>query len=298
MKFSVIAISVVFLAGCGSPLPDVDPDYRADIELWRTQRLERLTVDDGWLTVVGLHWPKDGANRFGSESGNEVVLEAPGVPPLAGTIEITEEGVVVRAPEEVGARVNGEPFTESMAASDASGKPDLFGLGRLTFFVIDRGGRIGIRVKDPESEARRHFEGIEHFPIDARYKVTATLEPYDEPKTVQIPTIIGEPTPMLAPGLLRFSLNGDTLALEPYVSSPDSESYFFVVRDRTSGDTSYGGGRFLTADAVGEDGTTTIDFNYLYSPPCAFTAYATCPLPTPQNTLAIPIEAGEKFAGH
>jgi uncharacterized protein (DUF1684 family) len=298
MKYSVIAIGVLFLAACGSPVPDVEPEYRDEIELWRATRLERLKADDSWLTVVGLHWLEDGANRFGSDPENEVVLEAPGIPPLAGTLEVTGDGVVARAPAEVGATVNGEPFTESTAASDVSGKPDLFGLGRLTFFVIDRGGRIGIRVKDPESEARRHFKGIKHFPIDARYKVTATLEPYEEAKTVQIPTIIGEPSPMLAPGLLRFELNGDALSLEPYVSSLDDEFYFFVVRDRTSGATSYGGGRFLTTDAAGEDGTTTIDFNLLYNPPCAFTAYATCPLPTPQNTLGIPIEAGEKFAGH
>jgi uncharacterized protein (DUF1684 family) len=102
---------------------------------------------------------------------------------------------------------------------------------------------------------------------------------------------------MLAPGLLRFSLDGLQLALEPYVDSPEDDSYFLVFRDRTSGDTSYGGGRFLVAGAVGEDGTTTIDFNYSYSPPCAFTAYATCPLPTPRNSLPIPVEAGEMFAG-
>jgi uncharacterized protein (DUF1684 family) len=127
--------------------------------------------------------------------------------------------------------------------------------------------------------------------------VTATLEPYDEPRQVEIPTVTGDPATMLAPGLLRFTLGGDSLSLEPFVGDVDDDGYFLIFRDRTSGDTSYGGGRFLGADAATADGTTTIDFNYAYSPPCAFTAHATCPLPPPQNNLTVAIEAGEKYPG-
>ena len=295
MKHWVTGILVTILAGCAAPVPEVDSEYRAQIEQWRAQRIERLTAEDGWLTVVGLHWLEDGVNRFGSDAANEVVLDAPGVPPLAGTLEVTEAGVVARTAADAGVTINGEPFVESAVTTDIQGRPDVFAISRLTCYVIERGGRLAVRVKDPESEARQSFDGIRYFPIDPRYRVTATLEPYGEPREVEIPTITGDPTTMLAPGLLRFTLGGNPLSLEPYVGSVEDESYFLIFRDRTSGNTSYGGGRFLGADRVTDDGTTTIDFNYSYSPPCAFTAYATCPLPPSQNSLPVAIEAGERF---
>jgi len=298
VKSWIIALSVLVGSACTSPGPEVEPDYRAEIEQWRAQRLERLTAEDGWLTLVGLHWLQDGPNRFGSDPGNEVVLDAPGIPPIAGTFEVTGDGIIARAPAGAAVTVNGEPFTETIAVPDANGNPDIFSVGRLRLFIIDRNGRLGVRVKDPESEARREFAGIDYFPIDPAYRVTAILDRYAEPRDVEIPTVIGEPDSMLAPGLLHLTVKGTSLTLEPYVSAPDDDSYFFVVRDRTSGNTTYGGGRFLSTSAAGDDGTTVVDFNYLFNPPCAFTAFATCPLPTPQNTLPIAIEAGEKFAGH
>jgi uncharacterized protein (DUF1684 family) len=300
MKTFVSGTLLLLLAGCAAPLPDVDPEYRAQISEWRARRVERLQAEDGWLTVVGLHWLRQGVNRFGSDPSIEVVLDAPGIPPIAGTLELGEQGVVARTASEAGVTINGEPFIESTVTSDAQGRPDVFGLGRLSFYLIERSGKLAARVKDPESDARRSFGGIEYFEIDERYRVTATLEAYEELREVEIPTITGDPAVMLAPGLLRFELDDHTLTLEPYVGSPEDDSYFLVFRDRTSGVTSYGGGRFLVADAVDQDGTTTIDFNYAYSPPCAFTAFATCPLPTPQNSLTVPIEAGEKFTaeGH
>lgn len=298
MKYLPCLVAVVALSCCSRQVADVDPLYRSEIEAWRTARLERLTTDDGWLTVVGLDWLRVGDNRFGSAPRNEVRLDAPGVPPVAGTLAVADDGTVTaRAPASVGVTVNGEPFTETVLATDAAGDPDILGLGRLRFYVIRRGERLAVRVKDPESANRTGFAGLEYYPIDPSWRVTATLEPYDAPREVSIPTVTGDSLTMLAPGVLHFSLAGTELTLEPYVSSPDDDEYFFVVRDRTSGDTTYGGGRFLTAPVVGDDGRTTIDFNYAYSPPCAFTAFATCPLPTPRNTLAVAIEAGEKFRG-
>jgi uncharacterized protein (DUF1684 family) len=300
MKNFVSGTLLLLLAGCAAPQPEVDPDYQAQISEWRARRVENLQAEGGWLTVVGLHWLRQGVNRFGSDPSAEIVLDAPGIPPVAGTLELGEQGVVARAASESGALINGEPFIETTVSSDAQGRPDVFSLGRLSFYLIERSGKLAARVKDPESEARRGFEGISYFEIDERYRVIAVLEAYEEIRQVEIPTITGDPAVMLAPGLLRFELDGRQLALEPYVDAPGDDSYFLVFRDRTSGDTSYGGGRFLVAEAVDQDGTTTIDFNYAYSPPCAFTAFATCPLPTPQNSLPIPIEAGEKFAqeGH
>jgi len=298
MKYSVTALALLLLIACGSPTPEVDPEYTAAIEQWRTQRLERLTADDGWLTVVGLHWLADGVNRVGGNRGMEVALDAPDTPPLAATLEVTEDGAVIaRAAIEGAVTINAQPLVEATLATDAGGQPDILQIGRLTLYVIERSGRLAVRVKDPESEARTHFAGIDSFPIDPSFRVPARLEPYESPREVSIPTVTGTPTTMLAPGLLHFQLGGEQLTLEPYVESPDDDSYFVIFRDRTSGDTTYGGGRFLAVEAAGDDDTTMIDFNYAYSPPCAFTAFATCPLPTPQNSLPVEITAGEKHSG-
>ena len=298
MKHPLAALALLLLTACASPVPEVDFDYRLAIDEWRTKRLERLTADDGWLTVVGLHWLVEGVNRVGGNRGMEVALIGPDVPGLAATLELTDAGTVnARAAVEGAVTINGEPLTEATLNADAQGDPDLLQIGRLTLYVIDRGGRLAVRVKDPESEARNHFAGIESFPIDPSYRVSALLEPYESPREVSIPTVTGTPTTMLAPGLLRFQFGDEHLALEPYVGSLEDETYFMIFRDRTSGDTTYGGGRFLSVEAVGEDGTTVIDFNYAYNPPCAFTAFATCPLPTPQNSLPVPVPAGEKYSG-
>ncbi len=298
MKRPLAALALLLLTACASPIPDVDPEYRADIEGWRTQRLERLTADDGWLTVVGLHWLADGVNRVGGNRGMEVALAGPDVPGLAATLELTDTGTVLaRAAVEEAVTINGEPLTEATLNTDSQGKPDILRIGRLTLYVIDRSGRLAVRVKDPESQARTHFAGIESFPIDPSDRGSVVLEPYESPREVSIPTVTGTPTTMLAPGLLRFQIGDEHLALEPYVGSPEDDTYFMIFRDRTSGDTTYGGGRFLAVGAVGADGTTVIDFNYAYNPPCAFTAFATCPLPTPQNSLPVPVPAGEKYGG-
>lgn len=298
MKNAVLGCVVALLTACASPVPEVDPEYRAEIEAWRTSRLENLTSDSGWLTLLGLYWLDPGISRFGADPGNEIPIAVAGVPGLAGTIEVGEDGsVVARAVADSDVRVNGEPVVESILKTDAQGKPDVVEVGRATFYVIDRSGKLAARVKDPEAPSRRAFSGIEYFPIDPQSRVTATLEPYDAPREVKIPTVVGTPTTMLAPGLLHFSLGGEALTLEPYVSSSEDDSYFLIFRDRTSGHTTYGAGRFLSADAVGPDGTTVVDFNLAYNPPCAFTPYATCPLPTPQNSLTVPVKAGEKYRG-
>jgi uncharacterized protein (DUF1684 family) len=292
------ALLAFSLAACAQHVPPPDPAYLDEIEAWREQRLERLTSEDGWLTLIGLDWLAPGVNRFGSDPTNEIPLPATGIPPLAGTVEVLEDGsVVLRATAEATVTVNGEPVVESLLHTDAQGPADVVGVGRIRFHVIERGGRLAARVKDPQNRARAEFAGIDHFPIDPGYRVIAQLEPYAEPKEVDIPTVVGTPTTMLAPGVLRFSLHGERLTLEPYVSAVDDPEYFLIFRDLTSGDTTYGAGRFLSAEAAGDDGATILDFNYAYSPPCAFTRHATCPLPTPQNSLRIAIEAGEMFAG-
>jgi uncharacterized protein (DUF1684 family) len=296
--FSVIAGFLLGLIACAEAPPPVDPEYAAEIEEWRARRLDRLTADSGWLTLTGLYWLDEGENLFGSADDNSVVLPDAGVPAVGGRLVLGADGAVTAIAEPgAGVTVNDEPLTELRLKTDAEGQPDIVTAGRIRFYVIDRQGRLGVRVKDPEAAARKTFAGIEHFPINEAYRVEARLEAYESPREVAVPTELGQDATYVAPGILHFTIDGEEQTLEPYFSGPENERYFLIFRDATSAVTTYGAGRFLYTSAVDEGGTTEIDFNYAYSPPCAFTPYATCPLPPPQNWLQVPIEAGEKFGG-
>ncbi len=294
---AAVAGLVIIAVACTEAPEPLDPAYAAEIDAWRNQRLERLTADDGWLTLTGLYWLEPGENRFGSAPDGAVVLPDESVPEIAGLLIVAEDGTVVAFSEGTGVEINGEPLANTVLATDADGSPDVITAGRISFYIINREGRLAARVKDPKAVTRLTFAGIEHFDIDPAYRVEARFEPYDEPRQVAIPTVLGQDTSMLAMGVLRFSINDQEQVLEPYVDSPDDESLFLIFRDATSGTTTYGAGRFLSADAPGDDGTTVLDFNLAYNPPCAFTPYATCPLPPPQNELGIAIEAGEQYHG-
>ena len=300
---SVVSLAVLFgllfgIASCSRAPASVDPAYRTEIEAWRAERLERLTAPDGWLTLTGLYWLEPGDNRFGSAADGAIVLPDDSIPEIAGLLYLGPDGrVTAHAEEGAEVRINDTELSTSEIKTDAEGAPDLLTAGRITFYVIDRDGRLAVRVKDPLNEARADFNGIEYFPIDASYRVNALFEPYDEPREVAIPTVVGQDTTMLATGVLRFTVRGEEMTLEPYVGSPEDEEVFLLFRDATSGTTTYGAGRFLTADAPDDDGVTVLDFNLSYNPPCAYTPYATCPLPPPQDILTVPIEAGEMFAG-
>lgn len=301
--FPVVRLAVLFgllfaVASCSRAPGSVDPAYQTEIEAWRAERLERLTAPDGWLTLTGLYWLEPGENRFGSAADGAIVLPDDSIPEIAGLLNLGPEGTVTAHGEEgAGVRINDAEFTTSEIKTDAEGAPDLLTAGRITFYVIDRDGRLGVRVKDPLNEARAKFSGIGYFPIDEAYRVNALFEPYDEPREVAIPTVLGQDATMLATGILRFTIKGQELALEPYFGDPEDDHVFLLFRDATSGTTSYGAGRFLTADAPDDDGVTLLDFNFSFNPPCAYTPFATCPLPPPQDTLTVPIEAGEMYAG-
>ncbi|HEY7374043.1 MAG TPA: DUF1684 domain-containing protein [Polyangia bacterium] len=278
--------------------PAVDPNYTHEIEAWRRERLQRLTADGGWLTVAGLHWLKPGANRFGTDPGNDIVLPARSAPARAGTFVLASGRVRVAVQPGVAVTLAGKPVTRAQLRSDAGGAaPDVLSLGALTLQIIDRGGRLGVRLKDMNSPARAAFKGLRYFPIDPRYRVAATFVAQPKPVSIDVPTVLGTVERMPSPGYASFTLPGaPTLRLDAVVE-PGETQLFFIFRDATSGKTSYGGGRFLYADPpVG--GKVVLDFNRAYSPPCAFTPHATCPLPPPNNRLPVAVEAGEMFSGH
>lgn len=271
--------------------------YQREIEAWRKERLESLKADGGWLTVVGLHWLKSGATSFGAAPGNDLVLPAHSVPARAGVFTLEGGRVSVEVAPGVPVMLAGRPVAKRVLATDAAGhEPDILVLGAVTLQIIDRGGRLGVRVKDARSEARRTFKGLAWYPVNPTLRVIARFVPAARPMTVEVPSIIGVTERMPSPGTAEFEIGGKALRLVP-VLEPGESRLFFVFRDGTSSRTTYGGGRFLYADPP-RDGKIVLDFNQAYSPPCAFTPYATCPMPPAQNRLPVPIEAGEMSSGH
>lgn len=295
---SVVISLLLCLTACTEAPPPVDPAYAAEVEAWRSGRLARLTADDGWLTLTGLYWLEPGENLFGSGEDNAVVLPDSDIPIVAGQLFLGADGSVnAMANGTEGVNINGGPLTEAALKTDAAGKPDVIAAGRIKFYIIEREGRLAARVKDPQASTLVEFSGIENFPIRESFRVEARLEAYEAPKEVAVPTVLGQDTQYIAPGILHFAIDGVEYSLEPFLSGPENENYFLIFRDATSAETTYGAGRFLYASAAGENGKTVLDFNLAYNPPCAFTPYATCPLPPPQNWLQVAIEAGEKYRG-
>jgi uncharacterized protein (DUF1684 family) len=265
--------------------------YQQEIETWRAKREARLKADGGWLTVAGLTWLKPGLNRFGADPSNEIVLPAHSAPLQGGLFRVESGRVTVEVASGVAVTLGGKPVTRLALRSDAAGEPDVLAIGALTMQIIARGDRLGVRLKDMRSPARKAFKGLSWYPVKPEYRVTARFVPHPKPTTIAVPTVIGIAEPMVSPGSALFALGGKSLRLDP-VLEPGETQLFFILRDATSGGASYGGGRFLYADPP-RDGQVVLDFNKAYSPPCAFTPYATCPLPPPQNRLPIAIEAGE-----
>lgn len=270
--------------------------HRAEVERWRAQRLERLRRDDGWLTLVGLYWLEPGENRFGTDRANQLVFPEGTAPGYLGSLQL--DGGEVRVRVAPGAEVTheGKPVREMALQSDAAGSPTILQHGSLKFNVIKRGERFGIRLKDSKAKALREFQGMDNFPIDPAWRLTARFEPYAPPRTITVPNVTGQPTQETVPGAIVFERNGKSFRLEP-VAEEGSEELFIIFGDQTNGHETYGAGRFVYAPQPDAAGKVVLDFNRAYNPPCVFTPYATCPLPPPQNKLALRIEAGEKTFG-
>lgn len=257
--------------------------YQAQIIEWRKQREAALRTDDGWLTVTGLFWLHEGANSFGPGPSHDIALPADPELKGSGTFELRSGKVTMRW--------NGQ-IRE--LRTDTAGGPDAVHIGNLTLFMIQRGDRYGIRLKDKNSSFRKEFTGLRYFPVRESYRITARFVP--DPKKVPIPNILGQTQDMPSPGFVEFLIQGQKLRLTPVQES--SDELFFIFRDLTAGKETYGSGRFLDTP-LPKNGEVVLDFNQAYNPPCAFTPYATCPLPPKENRLPVRVEAGEmKYGAH
>jgi len=275
----------------------VGASYERELETWKAERLAGLKSENGWLSLVGLFWLKEGENRFGSDPTNEIVLPEGKAPALAGTVRLAGGRVTLEAKPDAKITSTGQPVTTLELQSDEHGAPTTLELGSLSFHVVKRGDRLGLRVRDRDNPARAAFKGTDYFPADRKWVISARFEPYQPPKRVPILNVLGMETEETSPGALAFEVDGRPYRLEA-LKEQGSEQFFIIFADQTSGKETYGAGRYLYADPPGADGLVRLDFNRAYSPPCAFTRYATCPLPPPQNRLALRVEAGEKYLGH
>ncbi|MGH9457456.1 MAG: DUF1684 domain-containing protein [Thermoanaerobaculia bacterium] len=276
-----------------TPRAAVSEEYRQEIASWQENRAKGLTRETGWLTLTGLFWLEEGENSVGSAPDADVRLPEDKALPSVGRLVLREGEVTLVSAPDSGVVVDGQPVTSVAMQPDVSGEPTIAEVGPVQFYVIHRGDRIGVRVRDREHPARTTFAGLDYFPIDPEWRVTARLEPYDPPKQIPIQNIVGIVEPLPSPGALVFEVDGKEYRLDPILEE-GSDELFVIFADQTSGKETYPAGRYMYAAVPGPDGTTVLDFNKAYNPPCAFTEFATCPLPPRQNRLDVRIDAGEK----
>ena len=274
----------------------MDP-YHAEIDKFRHDREAKLTSDTGWLTIAGLSFLTKPETTFGADAANDIVLPA-GAPARAGAFTLAKDGRVSVKPEAgVTYRLlDGTPFSGGPIKSDGEGPPQRLVFGDVQVWVHQSGERPAIRIRDRNHALRREFTGMKWYPVNAAYRIEGTFVPYDKPKDVKIPNMLGDIDTMTSPGHVTFTLNGKEHSMA-VVTENDTE-FWFIFRDLTSADDTYPAARFLyTPRPV--NGKVTLDFNRAENPPCAFTVYATCPLPPQENRLQVRVEAGEKiYARH
>ena len=295
-RLTALAVGGLLLATL-SPLAaaaPADPAYLQKVESWQKERVEGLKKEDGWLTLVGLYWLDEGENRFGSDPGNKVIFPEGKAPAVAGTLVREGKKVRIRAAPGSGITTDGKPVTEMELAADSAEEPTVLQLGTISFFVIERGDRMGVRMKDKASPALTSFHGLDFYPVRPDWRIDARFEPYNPPKKVAVPNVLGQVNESDSPGAVVFEKDGKTWRLETLGSVEEGLSVIFA--DATNGKETYGAGRFLELGPL-KNGKVEVDFNTAYNPPCAYTAFATCPLPPAENKLALAVTAGEKKFG-
>lgn len=302
LRLPFAALAAASLA-CTAPVPEqpappVDPEaYAQELAMWKADRREAIAGPDGWATLAGLHWLEGSRFSIGAEVQHDIVLPEGHAPGSLGTLIVADGAIRFEAAPGAAVFRDTTPVDTVTLATDKGGRPTVLQTGSVTFRIIERGGKLAVRVKDSASPVRTGFLGLDYFPADTAARVAAYLDRHDEPRTVRVANIVGQIEEHVSPGVLRFRLGGQIVNLVA-TQQGRSDGLFVVFRDATSKTETYQAARFLQVPAPDEHGVTVIDFNRAYNPPCAFTAYATCPLPVSENILPIAIRAGEKrYAG-
>lgn len=275
----------------------IEGDFKASEEAWRSHRLERLKAEDGWLNLIGLFWLEEGPNRLGTDATSEIVLPRHSTVPHAGTIHVADGQVTYQMERAQLAMLDGKV---AASGSLTLGPPaSVLAHNNLRFFLIERDERLALRVRDLRSKAVTEFKGISYYKPKKKYVIEAQFTPFDRPEVLWVATVIDTQEMKEVPGKLTFELDENSYELFPFLEKDgDVERLFIIYKDTTSGNETYPSGRYLYADLPSEEGAPVIlNFNRAYNPPCAFTDFATCPLPPADNWLDVAIEAGEKYNG-
>ena len=296
--FVALALAIVLV----SAAQPKDAAWQEEITSWRAQHSVELQKPDGWLALAGLEWLEPGDTSFGAAKDNKIHLPPSG-PAHMGVLHLDGETVTLSPPAggfPAGFLLDGKPAqTQTLHADPDHDKNNpRMTIGTLNMYVIHRGERFALRIKDAKSAALSGFHGLKWYAPNQAYRVTARWIPYAPQKTFTIATLIGTSYPAQVPGSAEFLLHGKTYRLDPILEDPQVARLFFVLRDTTSATKTYGACRFLYTGfpdhGLDKPGELVLDFNRLENPPCAYTPYATCPLPPRQNRLPIPLPVGEQ----
>lgn len=276
---------------------DDDLTYRQQLDQWHQQRVESLKSESGWLNLAGLFWLKEGANEAGADPGQDLTFPDGKSPAKLGVFTLDKGAIQFEAAPEVVVQADGQPVLGTKTIfSPTLTKPVTLSYGPLRWFAIKRGDRYAVRLRDLKSLSLSEFRGIDRYPVDEAFRVNSRLERPAQPRTIPILDVTGQTDQKPLVGTLVFTLGGQTYRLDAV--GEGQNKLFILFGDATNTHETYGSGRFLYADPPGPDGLTTLDFNQAINPPCAFTPFATCPLPPRQNRLAVSIRAGEKQYGN
>jgi hypothetical protein len=274
--------------------------YLESVNQWHSERIADLKTPNGWLNLEGLFWLHKGNNTFGSAQESDCFYDNKNFPTYLGDFIYEGDSVQWVNKVDQGALVNNQLIQKGQKVTvfnfaNENARPAIFTLGQFTWVVIKREDKIGIRFRNLKAKTLTEFKGIDRFAVNGQWCIKARLEkPVDH--FIMITNIIGQTAAQKKAGILYFSIDNKEYSLD--VIDEGGSQYFITFADGTSGKSTYGAGRFINLDKPDAAGNTYIDFNLAYNPPCAFTAFATCPLPPPQNRLTVEITAGEKKYGH
>lgn len=264
--------------------------YSDQLEAWHQARLEELRSETGWLNLAGLFWLDPGRQEFGGSPNDNVNFPAGKIPPGAGAFNRIGDSVFMTVKDGIRVTLGGAPVSETLAFHPAMPSPPTFRHGSLAWTLIRRGDRIGVRLRDLDHPALKSFKGVERFPADPSWRIVARLERHPYPRHIPITNVLGQTTSQPSPGTLIFEYRGVRHSLD---ALEEGEELFILFADESNGSETYASGRFLYAPKPRSDGEVILDFNRSINPPCAFTPFATCPLPPARNRLNLYINAGE-----
>lgn len=267
--------------------------YIKEINNWRNRRIASLKDKNGWLSLAGLFWLEEGENSFGSDQTNDIIFPTGKAPDFIGSFVLEGEQVRVKIRPDVKVLLEGEPVHDKILQSNEKGTPTILSLESLSWYIIKRGEKLAVRLKDSENPRIKQFKGINSYPIDSAWRIPAHFEPFEKPTRIRMATVLGTVEELTSPGVLVFEIQDKTYQLDA-IAEPDDDQFWVVFADQTNGESTYGGGRYLYVDKPGADDATIIDFNKAYNPPCVFSEFATCALPHQRNRLPVKITAGEK----